>query len=68
MTSSYSLNKPKSFSEEGYTLWKNKVTFFIEGMDHGNLKALKEGPFFLIHKINGVVLNKPEKDLIKYDK
>lgn len=58
MNSSNSLNKPSSFNGYGYILWKEKMKFFIEGVDHSIWNTMKEGPFVLTHKVNGVVEKK----------
>lgn len=33
-------------------------------MNHGIWNIVKEGPFVCTHEVDGVVLNKPEKDLL----
>lgn len=44
------------------------MIFFIVGVYHGISKVVKEGQFVPTHKVNGVVVNKPEKDWTKDDK
>ena len=61
ITSSYSLKKLPLFNREGYNVWKEKMKFFIEGMDHGVWKVVNEDPFVLTHIVNTVVENKPKK-------
>lgn len=68
MNSNYSLNKPTFFYGVGYSLWNEKMKFFIKWMDRDIWKAVNEGPFVPIHKVNGVIENKPEKDGTKNDK
>lgn len=65
MTSSYLLNKHPSLNGERCSLWKEKMKFFIKGMDHGILKVMKKGLFVPMHKIDVVLVNKPEKDWTK---
>lgn len=57
MTSRCSVNKPPFFNGEGYSLWNEKMIFFIEGMDRCIWKALKEGSFVPTLKVNGVIEN-----------
>lgn len=54
MASSYSLNKPLSFNGEGYSLWKNKMKFFREGIYRGIQKVVKEGQFVPTHEVDGL--------------
>lgn len=68
MSSSYSLNKPSSINEEGYSLWKEKMKFFIEGTNCGIQNVLKESPFIPIHNVDGFIIEKPEKDTTKANK
>lgn len=67
MSLSYLLNKPSSFNGEGYNLWREKMKVFIEGMNCGIWKIVKEGPFVPTHEVNGTVVDKLEKDWSKED-
>lgn len=49
-------------------MWKEKMKFFIEGMNRGILKIVKECPFVPTHNINDVVVKKLEKDWTKDNK
>lgn len=68
MYSRYSLNKLPFFNGVWYSLWKEKMEFFIEGVDRGIQKVVKEGLFFTTDKVYGVLINKLEKDWTKDDK
>lgn len=68
MSSSYSLNNPPLFNGEGYRSWEEKMKFFIEGTNRGIWKAVREGSFVPTHEVNGVVVEKYEKDWCKEDK
>lgn len=37
------------------------MKFFIQWMNHGIWKAVKEDPYVSTHGVNGVVVNKPKK-------
>lgn len=55
MTSGNSLNKPPSYNGDVYNQWKENIRIFIEGMNRGILKVVKEGIFVLVHEVNGVM-------------
>lgn len=63
-----SLNNPPFFNGEEYSLWKEKMKIFIEETNRGIWKVVKEGPFVPTHNVDGVVVEKPEKDWNKYEK
>lgn len=65
MNSSYSLNKPPFFNGEVYSLWKEKMIFFIEWMNRGIWNAVKESSFVPTQEVNGVVENNPKRDWTK---
>lgn len=67
-SSIYLLNKAPSFNVKGYSFWKEKLEFFIEGRNCGIWKTVKECPFVPTHNVDDVVVDKPQKDWTKNDK
>lgn len=53
-----SLNMPLSFNGEMYSLWKENMKIFIEGMDYDIWKAAKNSSFVPRHQFNCVLENK----------
>lgn len=62
ITSGDSLNKSSFFNGEKFYLWQENMRIFIEVMDCGIWKIVKEDSFVLTDEVNGVVVNKYNED------
>jgi len=49
-----SINMPPIFSGVNYQFWKVKRKIFIESIDQGIWNAIVNGPYVLMHDVNGV--------------
>ena len=62
------MNRPPFFNGEGYGYWKDRMQFFLEGVDLDIWDAVENGPFVPTQSINDKVVDKPRSLWTEDDK